>query len=185
MAFEPSYNILDKDTHNMVVEAFKSGGIGYTDADGTVHKISGEYVAGGAGGEYNAVLKATITIDAETYEHTTVEWVAEEGTFENVWQIGGARRPNILVYAVFEYDNVPSGYEDLIPVNYQILSYQSIDFIPSNSDVPEEYIAFSNALNGLGNPEYTPPDPLIWTSTFIGSLDDYEPPEGGDDLGPK
>lgn len=50
MAFEPSYNLLDKDTHNMVVEAFKSGGIGYTEADGTVHKISGDYVEGGGGG---------------------------------------------------------------------------------------------------------------------------------------
>ena len=50
MAFEPSYNILDKDTHNTLVEALKSGGIGYTEADGTVHKISGDYVEGGGGG---------------------------------------------------------------------------------------------------------------------------------------
>lgn len=50
MAFNPSYNILDKDTHNTLVEALKSGGIGYTEADGTVHKISGDYVEGGGGG---------------------------------------------------------------------------------------------------------------------------------------
>ena len=50
MAFEPSYNLLDKDTHNTLVEALKSGGIGYTEADGTVHKISGDYVEGGGGG---------------------------------------------------------------------------------------------------------------------------------------
>lgn len=47
MAFEPSYNILDKDTHNTLVDALKSGGIGYTEADGTVHKISDTYASGG------------------------------------------------------------------------------------------------------------------------------------------
>ena len=46
MAFTPSYNILDKDTHNTLVEALKSGGIGYTEADGTVHKISDTYASG-------------------------------------------------------------------------------------------------------------------------------------------
>ena len=50
MAFNPSYNILDKDTHNTLVEALKSGGIGYTEADGTVHKISDTYASGGGGG---------------------------------------------------------------------------------------------------------------------------------------
>ena len=47
MAFTPSYNILDKDTHNTLVDALKSGGIGYTEADGTVHKISDTYASGG------------------------------------------------------------------------------------------------------------------------------------------
>ena len=47
MAFNPSYNILDKDTHNTLVEALKSGGIGYTEADGPVHKISDTYGGGG------------------------------------------------------------------------------------------------------------------------------------------
>ena len=47
MAFIPSNNILDKDTHNMLVKSFVNGGIGYTEDDGTVHKISGDYVEGG------------------------------------------------------------------------------------------------------------------------------------------
>lgn len=44
MAFTPSNNILDKDTHNMLVKSFVNGGIGYTEVDGTVHKISGDYI---------------------------------------------------------------------------------------------------------------------------------------------
>lgn len=63
MAFTPSYNILDKDTHNALVEALKSGGIGYTEADGTVHKISDTYASGGGGGTgggggFDAVIKS-------------------------------------------------------------------------------------------------------------------------------
>lgn len=50
MAFSPSNNILDKDTHNMLVKSFVNGGIGYTEDDGTVHKISSDYVEGGGGG---------------------------------------------------------------------------------------------------------------------------------------
>ena len=65
MAFEPSYNILDKDTHNMVVEAFKSGGIGYTEADGTVHKISDTYASGGGGGK-TPLFTVAVTIDSGT-----------------------------------------------------------------------------------------------------------------------
>ena len=56
MAFKASYNLLDKDTHNHLVDAFNTGGIGYTEADGTVHKISGDYVEGGSGGGYDAVI---------------------------------------------------------------------------------------------------------------------------------
>lgn len=48
MAFIPSNNILDKDTHNMLVKSFVNGGIGYTEDDGTVHKISGDYVESGS-----------------------------------------------------------------------------------------------------------------------------------------
>ena len=50
MAFKPSYNIMDRDTHNALVNAFKTGGIGYTDDDGSVHKIADDYVSGGGGG---------------------------------------------------------------------------------------------------------------------------------------
>ena len=48
MAFIPSNNILDKDTHNILVKSFVNGGIGYTEDDGTVHKISGDYVESGS-----------------------------------------------------------------------------------------------------------------------------------------
>ena len=50
MAFKPSYNIMDRDTHNALVNAFQTGGIGYTDDDGSVHKIADDYVSGGGGG---------------------------------------------------------------------------------------------------------------------------------------
>ena len=56
MAFKPSNNLLDKDTHNMLVEALKTGGIGYTEADGTVHKISDTYGGGGTGGRFEVVF---------------------------------------------------------------------------------------------------------------------------------
>lgn len=50
MAFKPSYNIMDRDTHNALVNAFQTGGIAYTDDDGTVHKIADDYVNSGGGG---------------------------------------------------------------------------------------------------------------------------------------
>ena len=69
MAFTPSYNILDKDTHNTLVEALKSGGIGYTEADGTVHKISDTYASGGGGtgGGLDAIIKGEQVDDAWVY----------------------------------------------------------------------------------------------------------------------
>lgn len=70
MAFNPSYNILDKDTHNTLVEALKSGGIGYTEADGTVHKISDTYASGGGGGTgggFDAIIKGEQVDEAWVY----------------------------------------------------------------------------------------------------------------------
>ena len=71
MAFKPSYNIMDRDTHNALVNAFKTGGIAYTDDDGTVHKIADDYINGGGGGSSSGgTMKATIdmTVDAGTGE---------------------------------------------------------------------------------------------------------------------
>lgn len=67
MAFKPSYNIMDRDTHNALVNAFKTGGIAYTDDDGTVHKIADDYINGGGGGGGGA-MKATadMIVDAGT-----------------------------------------------------------------------------------------------------------------------
>ena len=63
MAFKPSYNIMDRDTHNALVNAFQTGGIAYTDDDGTVHKIADDYINGGGGGDagYDVIIKVNTT----------------------------------------------------------------------------------------------------------------------------
>ena len=58
MAFKPSYNIMDRDTHNALVNAFQTGGIAYTDDDGTVHKIADDYVNSGGGSSLPSVTSA-------------------------------------------------------------------------------------------------------------------------------
>ncbi len=58
MAFKPSYNIMDRDTHNTLVNAFKTGGIAYTDDDGTVHKIADDYINASGGSDLPEVTSA-------------------------------------------------------------------------------------------------------------------------------
>ena len=79
MAFIPSNNILDKDTHNMLVKSFVDGGIGYTEDDGTVHKISGDYVEGGGSGGGGAFI-VTLTAIPDSDEYTADKTFAETKT---------------------------------------------------------------------------------------------------------
>ena len=75
MAFKPSYNIMDRDTHNALVNAFQTGGIAYTDDDGTVHKISDDYVNASGGSDLPSVTEAdagkVLAVNASG------EWAAE------------------------------------------------------------------------------------------------------------
>lgn len=42
--------IADRPTRDKILGAATTGGLGYTDADGTVHKIDSDYIEGGGGG---------------------------------------------------------------------------------------------------------------------------------------
>lgn len=112
MAFTPSYNILDKDTHNTLVDALKSGGIGYTEADGTVHKISGDYVEGGGSGSnspFAEVYGDMSEEDLETYSvYADAELQHKLTTVEECLSVIGDKLP-LLVFVLEggETDKMP------------------------------------------------------------------------------
>lgn len=96
MAFKPSYNIMDRDTHNALVNAFKTGGIGYTDDDGTVHKLADDYVSGAA---ENKLLFISSTIENDT-ETLSMTWN----------DIYNALRSKTLVFLTFAGENAGAIY---------------------------------------------------------------------------
>ena len=86
MAFKPSYNIMDRDTHNALVNAFRTGGIAYTDDDGTVHKIADDYINSGGGSSLPSVTSA----DAGKVlaVNDSGEWAAEDIIFKIIENAG-------------------------------------------------------------------------------------------------
>lgn len=83
MAFTPSYNILDKDTHSTLVEALKSGGIGYTEADGTVHKISDTYASGGG----SSLPEVTSDDNGDVLTVVSGEWAKAAPSGANIAEV--------------------------------------------------------------------------------------------------
>lgn len=84
MAFKPSYNIMDRDTHNALVNAFKTGGIGYTDDDGTVHKISEDYAGEGGGGSDDNFSNYDIVLQLNSVEGDITSITAMKGTLAEI-----------------------------------------------------------------------------------------------------
>ena len=141
MAFEPSYNLLDKDTHNTLVEALKSGGIGYTEADGTVHKISGDYVEGGGGGGSDL---PEVTADDNGDVLTVVS-----GAWAKAAPSGGTLMGMVAEPPVF-YTNAKQGEYTPNPQGESIYIAEWFGI----TDIPQElgYVALVNAFSmTIGN----------------------------------
>lgn len=64
-----SYNVVDKNTHDILVDAILDGGIGYTGKSGEVHQIDEKY--GGGGGGISGIAFCHISYDDETEEYVS------------------------------------------------------------------------------------------------------------------
>ena len=141
MAFKPSYNIMDRDTHNALVNAFQTGGIAYTDDDGTVHKIADDYVnASGGGSDLPVVTEAdagkVLAVNASG------EWAAESPY-------------DFIVHIQLAEGNFSSATSDyMAPISYfknKIDNHKPITGIAyaTESDLPDETHIYAISIVGM------------------------------------
>lgn len=100
--------IADKPTRDKILGAAATGGLGYTDADGTVHKIDSDYIEGGGGGG------ASVCDIEEITKSETVEWTvsAKDGVYADVditlidtWSYESGLPPSLGIVSI-TVDNV-------------------------------------------------------------------------------
>lgn len=128
--------VADRTVREALLNAAKTGGIGYTEADGTVHKISDTY--GGGGGGYDLLF--VYAKNPEDYDGVDLSKLSiKEGSFEAVEaKLANGTPVNVGLQCIWPHDGFfPCAVYAAIKIDigYRFIAFSSYTNSPQSCEI--------------------------------------------------